>query len=302
MMRGVLKWTALVLGAIVALLLVAVGVLYVVTERGLRRTYAIEPEPVAVPADPASIARGAHVAAIRGCTGCHAESLSGQVLIDVPPLARLSAPNLTPGLGGVVGHYDVSDWVRSVRHGVGTDGKPLLLMPSHELWALSDDDLGVLIAYIRQVPAVQNETPANSVRPLGRLLYALGKFPLVPAELIDHGAPRPRPPAPGPTAEYGAYLVATCTGCHGAGLSGGPIPGAPPDPTPPRNLTPDPETGLGRWSEADFFRAMREGRRPDGAMLSDAMPWRAFAQMSDDELRALWLHLRSVPAQAEGNR
>lgn len=301
-MRGVLKWAGIVLGGIVVVLLVATGVLYALTERGLRRTYAIEPEPVAVPTDPASIARGAHIAAIRGCTGCHTESLGGQVLIDVPPLARLSATNLTPGLGGVVGDYVVADWVRSVRHGVGPDGKPLLLMPSHELWTLSDDDLGALIAYIRQVPGVNNETPANSVRPLGRLLYALGKFPLVPAELIDHGAPRPVAPNVAPTAEYGAYLAATCTGCHGAGFSGGAIPGAPPNPTPPTNLTPDPQTGLGTWSEADFFRAIREGRRPDGTTLSDAMPWRTFAQMSDDELRALWLHLRSLPPQPEGNR
>jgi cytochrome c553 len=196
----------------------------------------------------------------------------------------------------------VVDWVRAIRHGIGPDGKPLLFMPSHEFNVMSDDDLGALIAYIQQLPPVDNELRPNSVRPLGRFLYARGMVPLVPAELIDHNAARPVSPQPGPTPEYGAYLATTCTGCHGESLSGGAIPGAPPSEFPPANLTPDQATGLGSWTEADFFRALREGKRPDGTALASEMPWQAFAQMSDDEIRALWLHLRSVPPKPEGGR
>ena len=72
--------------------------------------------------------------------------------------------------------------------------------------------------------------------------------------------------------ELGRHIVQVCTGCHGERLSGGKIPG---DPNMPEvaNITPH-ETGLGSWTEADFLRAMREGRRPDGTAILEQMPWR----------------------------
>jgi cytochrome c553 len=301
-MKPVLKWLGIAAGSLIALIILVIVALYAITEPRLQKAYDVQPAAVVIPTDSGALAKGQHVATIRGCSGCHAGNLGGQVFIDVPPLARLVASNLTTGSGGVGGQYTVVDWVRAIRHGIGPDGKPLLFMPSHEFNAMSDEDVGALISYLQRLPPVNNELPGNSIRPLGRLLYALGRIPLVPAELIDHDAPRAASPVPGPTAEYGAYLVTTCTGCHGQNLSGGPIPGAPPTEYPPTNLTPDAATGIGSWTEEDFFRAIREGRRPDGSALNPEMPWPAFATMSDDELRALWLHLRRVPPLAEGNR
>ena len=66
---------------------------------------------------------------------------------------------------------------------------------------------------------------------------------------------------------------------------------------PTANLTP---TGLGNWSEADFVRAMRTGRRPDGSAIDTSMPWPYFAQMSDVELRAIWAFLSLVPPRLSG--
>lgn len=106
----------------------------------------------------------------------------------------------------------------------------------------------------------------------------------------------------GVSVAYGRYLAAGCTGCHGLGYSGGPIPGAPPSFPPAANLTPDNASGLGRWSEADFLRALREGVRPDGSTINPVMPWKNFARMSDTELKALYLFLQQVPAQPRGNR
>ena len=94
-------------------------------------------------------------------------------------------------------------------------------------------------------------------------------YPILSAEVIDHTAPRPPVVAKGPTVDYGRYLASkSCMGCHGEGLSGGPVPGVPPDPPQPRNQTPDKETGLGNWSQEDFIRALREGQRPDGTALN----------------------------------
>jgi len=68
------------------------------------------------------------------------------------------------------------------------------------------------------------------------------------------------------------------------------------------NITPHKEAGIGAWSEADFVRAMREGRRPDGANLFPAFPYPSFTKMSDADLRDLWVYLRSLPANATPSR
>ena len=103
-----------------------------------------------------------------------------------------------------------------------------------------------------------------------------------------------------PTAAYGRYIadVSGCHGCHGFGLSGGRVAG-PPGIPPASNLTP---AGIGGWSERDFVRAMPEGTRPSGSPIDDFMPWRVFGRMSDGELHAIWLYLRSVSPRAYGNK
>lgn len=63
-----------------------------------------------------------------------------------------------------------------------------------------------------------------------------------------------------------------------------------------KNLTPDRGTGLGEWTEADFIRALRSGVRPNGKGLSIVMPWPVFTQMTDDDLKAIWTYLQTIPA------
>jgi mono/diheme cytochrome c family protein len=94
-----------------------------------------------------------------------------------------------------------------------------------------------------------------------------------------------------------------CIGCHGPTLSGGPIPAHPPEFPAAGNLTPDKATGLGPWTEADFFTMLRTGRRPDGRQIDARyMPWKYTAQLTDDEIRAMWRYLQTVPAKPKGNR
>ncbi len=61
-----------------------------------------------------------------------------------------------------------------------------------------------------------------------------------------------------------------------------------------RNITPDPETGIGKWSEADFIRAMRTGLTPDGRVLDTQMPWNAFQKITDRDLKSLWAYLKTI--------
>jgi mono/diheme cytochrome c family protein len=67
-----------------------------------------------------------------------------------------------------------------------------------------------------------------------------------------------------------------------------------------RNLTPDTETGIGRWSEADIVTALRQGRRPDGSPVLPPMPWPGYAHMSDADAQALAAFIKSLPPVSHG--
>lgn len=68
------------------------------------------------------------------------------------------------------------------------------------------------------------------------------------------------------------------------------------------NITPHPEAGIGRWSEADFVRAVRQGRRPDEAHYYPAFPYPSFTRSADADLRDLWAYLRTLPPSAQPSR
>jgi mono/diheme cytochrome c family protein len=300
----VLRWIGIVLGSLLGLVLIAAVALYIVGGGRIGRTYAIPAETIAVPTDQASIERGRHLAtAIANCVDCHGENFGGTIFLDVdsPPLFRAVAPNLTRGQGGVGDRLSDADFARAIRHGVGPDDKALLVMPAEDYAPMSDADLGALIAYIRSLPPVDSQLPPSEIRPLGQIMLAAGLLPPFSAEVVDHTATREVAPPAGVTPEYGRYLAMTsgCTSCHGMGLSGGPIPGVPPDFPPAKNLTP---TGIGSWTDEDFFRALREGKRPDGSAIDPFMPWMATQKMTDDEIKALLAYLRTVPPRPDGMR
>jgi mono/diheme cytochrome c family protein len=64
----------------------------------------------------------------------------------------------------------------------------------------------------------------------------------------------------------------------------------------PPNLTPDPEAGLGRWSDAQIVRAVKHGERPDGRRLFPIMPWPSYSALTDADAAALVSYLRTIPA------
>lgn len=68
------------------------------------------------------------------------------------------------------------------------------------------------------------------------------------------------------------------------------------------NITPHPTAGIGKWSEADFVRAMREGRRPDGSNYFPAFPYPSFTKISDADLRDLWAYLRTLPPSGRASQ
>jgi len=289
------------MGTALALALAAVAIAgsaaVVVVERRLDRVYPVEPAPVPVFESAAVIERGRHlVRSVAQCTTCHGDDLSGRPMADDFLLGRLFAPNLTPGDGGV-GDYTTRDLVRSIRHGVARDGRPLLIMPAQYLFQMSDADLGAVIAYLRSLPAVDRLTPALRLGPLSVLALLTGRAPdLIPAELLTRAPPRRQSPEPTETAAYGHYLIeiSGCKICHKDDLSGGLHPLSLPGEPPPADLRAN--GPLASWSERDFVVAFRTGVTPEGRQLDDEwMPWRSLSRMSDLELLSIWRGLRSLP-------
>ena len=284
-----LRWTGRALAGLVLLVVLAVAALYAITTRHIGRTYDFPDSPVRSATDSASLARGRHlVEAIGKCQECHDADMGGKLWVDEPAFGRLAGSNLTGGRGGV-GAYSDADFERALRHGVGPDRRPLIFMPSEAFASLSDKDLAAIIGYLRTLPPVDREMPESKVGPVARALYLRGNFPLLPVTIIDHGSSRPAPVPAGVTVEYGEYLatIGGCRGCHGLALAGDANPDAP-DITVGR---------VGGWTEEDFFRSIRQGQRPDGSVIDpEKMPWVRSGQMTDEEMRAVWMYMRSLPA------
>jgi mono/diheme cytochrome c family protein len=150
------------------------------------------------------------------------------------------------------------------------------------------------VSYVKSVPAVDNVQPAVSVGPVARALMLAGKMPLLHAERIDHARQTPTGITPAVTLAYGSYIAQIgCMGCHGPQLAGGRIETGPPDWPLAANLT-----AAGRvkgWSDAQLAHFLRTGLRPDGSPVNSVMPIRLTKNLTDDEIRALTLYLRSLP-------
>lgn len=328
-MKKFLKRAGIVLSILAGLLVVFLAVIYSRTQARLTRAYTLPEENVSVPTDAASIERGRHSFQFRGCEACHSEGgyvslpeadqaldshlnlpspkvprMEGNIYLDDPAVGLVVASNLTAGKGGVAGNYTDQRWVRAIRHGIRSDGTPLLFMPSTEFYFLSDEDLGAVIAYIKSAPPVDHELPTSTVSWTGRVVMTLvPTITFIPAELIPHMAPRPVAPPTGVTPEYGEYLTYSCKVCHGLSMSGGPIPGFPSSWPPALNLTFGAGSSLPSWTEADFINTIRTGTTPDGRNLRlRYMPWTSYRFMSDDELKAVWVYLQALPPLEYGKR
>lgn len=293
-MKNLLKWTGIVLAGVVGLVVVLGLAVYLLSEQRGNKTYEVSVTSFDIPTDAASIAEGERIASIRACSDCHGADYGGGVLLEDPMLGNLYGPNLTTGEGSVTADYTPEDWARAVRHGVGTNGEALLVMPATDYARMSDEDLGRVIAFLQSAPPVDRTMPESKIGPLGRVLTVANQLPAYAAEKIDHTAPAIISIEPEVSVEFGGYVATTCTGCHQPDFAGGPLPGAEPGAPPAANLTPSGH--LGDWTYEGFATALRTGVTPENKVLDPAvMPWPIAERMTDVEMEALWLYLQSLP-------
>jgi len=291
-MKKFFKWTGIVLGSFLILLLAAVAFIYFSVENRFDKEYQVAPVSLTIPADAETIALGKHIAAIKGCNDCHGSDYGGKVVIDDPGMGFIPAPNITPGKGGLSTRYTSytdEDYVRAIRHGIGKDGKSLVLMPSYEYNPLSKKDLTALISYLKTVAPVNRKMEDVKLGPVGYVLTSLNKVPVVSAEKVDHAKPIAGEVHPEITVTYGKYLAVSCVGCHGDNFQGGDaiIPGSPKVP----NITGS--GSLNKWTEAQFIQTLRTGVTPEGKKLDPKfMPWPMTKNYTETEIKALYLFLK----------
>ena len=291
--RTLVAATVLVSGAGAAFMVLAE-----MGEHKLDRHIAVAVAPVPYRSDAAAIERGGYLFRSRGCGDCHGADGTGHVVIDHGRGMLVRSPDITPAPDGVVAAYRPEDWVRTIRHGVKRDGRPLMIMPSEEYNRFVDADLAAIVAYVRRLAPGAGTRAEVRLPKAVKALYALGVVRDA-SEKIDHSLPPAQPVPEGITPAHGAYVANGCIGCHGPRLAGGKIPGAPPDWPAAAKLTPGPGSVLDRYASAEQFLAMlKTGKRPDGSSVSPVMPFVSLKELSEVDVRALYLHLRSLPADS----
>ncbi len=284
-----------------------------------RRSHDAPYPQLSVSKDPKIIERGRYLASGPAhCADCHGDPSRRAELnqgLDVPlsggfafvlPVGTFHVPNITPDAETGIGRYSDQQLARILRYGVHADGHAALpFMPFADL---SDEDLVALLSFLRAQAPVRHQVPKHEPNALGHVLLAFVLEPRGPSQ-----PPRAHVQA-GPTPQYGRYLansVANCVGCHtkvdlrtgqfaGPRFGGGAEHESLSEPgqrfiTP--NLTPDPRWGwIASWSEDAFVQRLRAGRVYPGS----PMPWQAYQRMSEDDLRAIYRYLKTLPAAQGG--
>jgi mono/diheme cytochrome c family protein len=238
-----------------------------------------------------------------GCGNCHTpmgpegfvadQELAGRVVEDSEPFLAI-APNLTPA-GAIAGWSD-TELARAIREWIRPDGSLIgPPMPFSMYRGLSDDDLGAIVAFLRTLPAVENDPGTSEYR-----------IPLPPAygPPVESVADVPQ----GVTVEYGAYLagpVAHCLECHtplgpqgpmldtALGRGGFEFHG-PWGVSVAANLTAHAD-GLAGYSDDEIKAMIVEGVKPDGTPMMPPMPYGFLARMTPEDLDAIVMYLRSLP-------
>jgi len=264
-------------------------------------------------ADEAAVARGAYLAAAAGCDQCHTDKeRHGQPYAGGRPLKTpygiIPSPNITPDKKTGIGGWSPADFTRALRWGVAPDDTHYLpVFPFPYYAGLSDQDVADLKAFLDSLaPVSRKDTEgAGSIALIGRARAAAA------VALSPHEEKFQPDPAKNAVWNRGAYLAATvgrCADCHTArDLAGRPKTGrwlagsngafggkkAP-------NITPDPESGIGKWSDDDILTLLKEGQTPSFDFVGGDMAEIVgnTSRLTDDDRKAIVAYLRSVPPVA----
>jgi mono/diheme cytochrome c family protein len=279
------------------------------------------PRAIKVAMIPERIERGRYLfESVADCVGCHSDrdwtrygapekpGRRGVGLVFPEELGfpgNIVARNITPDAETGLGQWTDGEKIRAIREGVSRDGHPLFsFMPYEAFAAMSDEDVESVVAYLNTLTPVRNAlSPTRLDFPVSFLNRLSPKPVSGPVNAPSRSDPR----------AYGAYVVrlAGCIECHSQLDKGKPVSGleyagghtfqigklvvnSP-------NITPDEETGLGKWSEERFLTRFQSNRNlsvdnapPANQSNFTVMPWATLSHMKDEDLRAVYAYLRTV--------
>ncbi|MGA3185490.1 MAG: cytochrome C [Bryobacteraceae bacterium] len=285
----------------------------------LRRPASQAPSKIVVKGMPRRLERGEYLfTTLLDCEGCHSERdfsrLGGPVVAGTRgkgamiPLeglpGQVNASNITPDKETGVGGWTDGEKIRAIREGISKDGHMLFpLMPYSSYRYMSDADVQAVVAYMNTLPAIRNYVPRSNIT--------------FPASMMMKGVPAPVtraiPPVDPDGGEiYGEYVVtiAGCEECHtrqrmgqadaSMRFAGGRVFAMPQGSVISPNITPDKDTGIGNWAFIRFrdrmhsFRQYKDTELPKvGPERFTLMPFIAYANLTDHDLEAMFLYLRS---------
>jgi hypothetical protein len=303
------KWLLIALGSLAALLAVAITLTigwrpFLGPKARLLTNRTFEPTPQ-------RLERGRYIAtALSGCVYCHTphewtapgtpmvagKEGAGEMLPYANLPGRIVAPNLTPDPETGAGRWTDDQLARSIREGVGHDGRALFpIMPYQHYHNMSDEDLASIVVYLRSLPPVHNQLPATEI--------------IFPVKYLIRSAPEP---VTEPVADidatdqlkYGTHLAdqAGCIDCHTAQVRGQNVLGmefaggflftGPWGNVASANITPDP-SGIPHYDEALFLNVLRTGQ-VKARKLSPIMPVMVYKNLTDADLKAIFAFLRTT--------
>jgi len=262
--------------------------------------------PTTAPASRTAVEQGRYLFYAAGCAGCHnrEQPLAGGSPVETP-FGTFYTPNISPDPEYGIGSWTKEDFFRALDYGVSPSGESYFpAFPYTSYTRMTDSDKSALWSYLKSQSAVskQNRPHELSLLLFSRKLAALWKMGHFTAGTYT------KDPTKSPKWNRGAYLasaVGHCTECHTprgplgglrnnfylAGSRHGPEGGRVP------NITPDPYTGIGRWSHEDLTTFLATGRRPDGSQAQGLMAEvlaTSIMQLTDDDRDALATYLLAL--------
>ena len=289
----------------------------------MRQPAQAPPSSIKVSTAPERVERGKYLfTTLADCDGCHSQRDFTRVAGPVVESGRgrgnvlsslmtglpgtVVAPNLTPDMETGLGSWTDGEKIRAIREGVDKQGRALFpMMPYKTYRSMSDYDVESLVAYMNTLPPVNNALAPTQLA--------------FPVNLMIKGVPEPVGSVPAPDRadklKYGEYLVgvAGCGECHspaergqkvkGKEFAGGQAFATNIGTAVSANITPDMETGIGKWDEAHFFKKFYDYKeyaaagppKMGGPESFTLMPWLPYSQLAQEDLSAIYAYLRTLP-------
>jgi cytochrome c553 len=279
-MKRVVRWLGIGLAGLAGLAVLATVAIYIISGQVLGQRTAAQAETLPAPSA-ALLADAPRQGKLRGCVSCHGEGLGGKLVVEIPNVVRLFAPNLTQ----IAARATDQQLAAAIRQGIGHDGRPLFMMPSQQYARLSDEEVAALVRWIRSLPRVPGGEEHVTVGPLGRAAIAAGQLKPVTEEMELFRSQAPIDLGPRHAAAR-QFVAATCADCHGPALLG--------RPTPEGSVAPDLSIA-GAYSYDQFRSLMQAGKSPSGKDLGlmKKVAEEDFRHLREEEMRSIYDYLQA---------